>query len=137
MSDEEFKLRARIINRTSRKGVNVGNVVIELSQGMRDVLVREGRVYVKWRACKVKEFVNVLRCHKCFAFGHMMRECNVENRLREKSGDSGHLKDKCKNATVCRNCRLRRKKCYHSVLSVECPEYVRMQERDRFRIGED
>ena len=63
MSAQEFKLRARIGNRTSRKGVNVGNVVIELSQCMRDVLEREGRIYVKWRACKVKEFVNVLRCH--------------------------------------------------------------------------
>ena len=97
---------------------------------MRDGLVREGRVYVKWRACKVKEFVNVLRCHKCFAFGHMMRECNVENRLCEKCGDTEHLK--CKNASVCRNCRLSGKKCDHSVLSVECPEYVRMLEREKF-----
>ena len=74
VSVEEFKLRARIINRTSAKGVNVGNVVIELSQSMRDVLVREGRVYVMWRAFKDKEFVNVLRCHKCFAFGHRCGE---------------------------------------------------------------
>ena len=136
MSDEEFKLRARIINRTSRKGVNVGNVVIDLSQGMRDVLVTEGRVYVKWRACKVKAFVNVLRYHKCFAFGHMMRDCNVENRLCEKCGHTGHLKDNGKNASVCRNCRLSGKKSDHSVLSVECPEYVRMLERERWRISE-
>ena len=130
-------MRARVVNRTSRKGANVGNVVIELFQGMRDVLLREGRVYVKWCACKVKEFINVLRCHKCFAFGHMMRECNVENRLCEKCGDAGHLKDKCKNASVCRNCRLSGKKSDHSVLSVECPEYVRMLERERLRNGED
>ena len=104
---------------------------------MRDVLVREGRVYVKWRACKVKEFVNVLRCHKCFAFGHMMRECNGEKRLCEKCGETGHLKDKCKNASVCRNCRLSGKKSDHSVLFVECPEYVRMLERERLRISED
>lgn len=35
----------------------------------------EGRVFIKWNAFRVKEFVNVLRCHECFAFGHMMREC--------------------------------------------------------------
>ena len=66
VSEEEFKLRARIVNRTSRKDVNVGNVVIELSQCMRDVLEREGRIYVKWRACKVKQFVNMLRCRPPF-----------------------------------------------------------------------
>ena len=116
--------------------MNVGNVVIELSQGMRDVLVREWRVSVKSRACKVKEFVNVLRCHKCFAFGHMMRQCKVKNRLCEKCGDTGHLKDNGKNASVCRNCRLSGKKSDHSVLSVECPENVRMLERERWRISE-
>ena len=39
-SEQEFQLRMRIVHRTSKKGVNVGNVVIELSQCMRDVLVR-------------------------------------------------------------------------------------------------
>ena len=49
----------------------------------------------------MKEFVNVLRCHKCFAFWHMMRECSVEGRLCERCGESGYLKDKCKIACVC------------------------------------
>ena len=73
VNKNKFKERVRVVSRTNRKGMNVGNVEIEMSKRMRDVLVREGRVYVKWRACKVKEFVNVLQCHKCFAFGHMMR----------------------------------------------------------------
>ena len=101
LSEKEFKERVRVVSRMNRKGVNVGNVIIEVSNKMRDILVREGRVYVKWRACKVREFVNVLRCHKCFAFGHMMRECSVEGRLCERCGENGHLKEKCKNACVC------------------------------------
>ena len=137
ISEEEFQLRARIVNRTSKKGMNVGNTVIELSKGMRDVLLREGRVYVRWRACKVREFVNVMRCHMCLAFGHMMRECTMKERLCENCGESGHLKDKCKSVSVCRNCKLRGKKCDHSVLSAECPEYVRMLVRERARISDD
>ena len=123
VSEDEFKER---VNRTNRKGMTVGNV-IEISNRMRDVLVSESRVYVKWRACKrVKEFVNVLKCHKCFAFGHVMRECSVDGRLCE----SGHLKEKYKSASLCQNCRMKGKKCDHSVLSTECPEYVRMLERE-------
>ena len=66
VSEKEFKERVRVVSRMNRKVVNVGNVIIEVSNRMREILVREGRVYVKWRACKVREFVNVLRCHKCF-----------------------------------------------------------------------
>lgn len=42
----------------------------------------------------MKEFLNVLRCQKCFIFGHMMRECNVDGRLCERCAKSGHLKEK-------------------------------------------
>ena len=88
VSEKEFKERVRVVSRMNRKVVNVGNVIIEVSNRMREILVREGRVYVKWRACKVRESVNVLRCHKCFAFGHMMKECSVEGRLCERCGES-------------------------------------------------
>ena len=108
-----------------------------MSKRMRDVLVREGRVYVKWRACKVKEFVNVLQCHKCFAFGHTMRECSVESRLCERCGETGHLEEKCKNECVCRNCKLEGKKCDHLVLSTEFPDYVRILEREKARVSDE
>ena len=83
-----------MVTRTSRKGVNVGNVILELSVGMYEILLNEGRVYVKWRSCKVRDFVNDLRCHRCFEFWHMMRECSVKERLCESRGESGHLRDK-------------------------------------------
>ena len=112
----DFRQRARVVTRSSKKGVNVGNVIVELSRGMHEILINEGRVYVKWRSCKVHDFVNVLRCHRCFAFGHMMREFGIKERLCERCGESGHLCDWCKNACICRNCKLRGKKSDHSVM---------------------
>ena len=47
VSENEYKERARVVNRMNRKGVNVGNVIMELSKKMCDVLVREGPVYVR------------------------------------------------------------------------------------------
>ena len=99
---------------------------------MHEILMNEGRVYVNWRSCKVRDFVNVLRCHRCFAFGHMIRECNIK-RLCKWCGESRHLCDKCKNACICRNCELRGRKSDHSVMSQECQEHVRMVERERER----
>ena len=131
-----FRQRARVVTRTNKKGVNVGNVIVELSVGMHEILLNEWRVYVKWRSCNVRDFVNVLRCHRCFAFGHMMRECSVKERLCERCGESGHLRDKCKSACVCRNCKLRGRKADHSLMSQECPKYVRMIERERAQVND-
>ena len=129
MSESDLRQRARVVTRTNKKGVNVGNVILELSVCMHEILLNEGRVYVKWRSCKVRDFVNVLRCHWRFAFGHMMRECIVKEPLCERCGESGHSRDKCKNACVCRNCKLHGRKSDHSVMSQECAEYIRMIER--------
>lgn len=78
--------------------------------------------------------MNVLRYYKCFAFGHMMKEYNVENR-RNKCGENDHLKEKCKSACLCR--RLKGRKCDYWILSAECPEYVRMLEREKMQISDD
>ncbi|CAK9816194.1 Uncharacterized 50 kDa protein in type I retrotransposable element R1DM [Anthophora plagiata] len=137
MAECEFKDRTRIVNRTNKKNASVGNVIVEVTKSVRDVLMDEGRVYVKWRACKVKDYVNVLRCHKCYAFGHMMRECSVKDRLCQQCGESGHLRSECKKERMCRNCKLKGAKCDHSVMSDECPEFLRMAERERVRISDD
>lgn len=70
----------------------------------------------------------------CFAFGHMMRECGVKGRLCQKCGESGHVMKECKKESVYRNCILRGGKWGHSVLSVECPKYVRALGRVKARI---
>lgn len=137
ITDSEFRERVRVINRTNKKGVNVGNVILEMSKKMRDVVMNEERVYINWRACKVKDFVNVMRCFRCFAFGHMVRECNMKERLCEKCGETGHLKERCKNECVRRNGKQKGRKCDHPVMSLECPEYVRMAERERLCISDD
>lgn len=134
VSEREFRERVRIVSRTNKKDASVGNVIIELSVSMYNALMNEGRLYVQWRACKLREFVNVLRCHKCCAFGHMAKECKEKDSVCQKCGETGHLKSACKKSECCRNCKIKANKCDHSVTSLECPEYVRMVERERMRI---
>lgn len=80
VTENEFKEKVRIISRTDMKGANVSNVVMEVSKRMSDVLVCEGRVYVKWRACKVKEFINVLMSQVfCFRAHDKGMQCGGED----------------------------------------------------------
>lgn len=85
-------------------------------------MCEEGHLYVNWKAFRVKEFVIVMRCHKCLAYGHMMKECSEKERLCQKCGQSGHIMKECKRESACRNCKIRGDRCDHSVLSEECPE---------------
>ena len=59
----------RVITRSSRKGMNVGNEIVELSKSMLDILMNEGRVYVNWRSWKMRDFVNILRCQYALSSG--------------------------------------------------------------------
>ena len=47
-SENEFMQRARMVTRSSRKGLNVGNVIVELSRDMHEILLNEGRVYANY-----------------------------------------------------------------------------------------
>ena len=67
----------------------------------------------------------------------MMREYSVEGRLCQRCGESGHLKEMCRSVCVCRNCKIKGKRCDQSVLSTDCPEYVRMLDREKARVNED
>lgn len=72
------------------------DVIVEIIKRMNDIMMNVGRLYVKLRCCRVKEWVNVLRCCKCFAYEHMIRECPIMKRLCQKHEESGHLRESCK-----------------------------------------
>lgn len=65
VTENEFKTRVRVVSRTSKKGMNVGNVIVEVSAQIKKRLCDSGRVYVKWKSFKVREFMSVMRCYKC------------------------------------------------------------------------
>lgn len=131
----EFKEWARVISRGGKKGSDVGNVIMELSGKMCECLVKAGRVYVEWRAFKVRSFELFPRCFGFYGFGHSMNECKVKSRVCKKCGENGHEQKTCKSENeVCRNCKERNLDANHTVLSGKCPEYVRALERMRERI---
>lgn len=45
---------------------------------MKEIIYEDGHLFVKWNAFRVKGFLNILRCHKCYSYVHIMRECSVK-----------------------------------------------------------
>lgn len=85
----------------------------------------------------MKEFVNVLRRHRCYAYGYMMREYTEKEKLCQRCGVSGHMFKDCKRVCVCGNCKIWGNKCDHLVLSDVYPEYQRALERERSRVNDE
>lgn len=135
--EDEFRERVRIVSRNNKRDAICGNVILEVSSRVKTIVCNEGRVFVNWSAFRIREFVNVLRCHKCYALGHMMRECSEKERLCQRCGQGGHMMKECRKDRVCRNCKMRGNKCDHSILSDVCPEYMRALGRERARVNDE
>ena len=42
----EFKERVKIINRNSRRGAACGNIIVEVTKRMKEIIHEEGRLFV-------------------------------------------------------------------------------------------
>lgn len=131
--EKEECMKSRVLKRMGRDGCSE-NVVLTVTEKVNEHLLNAGRVFIKWSYVRVKEFEDVQRCHKCAAYGHLMRECRSATRLCRRCGQNGHFAKNCEQELACRNCRMRGWPAEHSVLSRGCPMYVQMAERMRNRI---
>ncbi|XP_011685781.1 PREDICTED: uncharacterized protein LOC105448737 [Wasmannia auropunctata] len=80
--------------------------VIEVTPGIRSFLLAEGQVFISFSACSVSDFVRVLQCYKCLAFGHMAKNCKFDPLCGHCAGD--HETRACtaeEGPPVCGNCR--------------------------------
>lgn len=124
ISQEDYVSHAKIISRG--KNGEKGNMVLQINSRCAELLDRQGRVFVGWQSLKVRRHLAVSRCLKCCGYRHFAKSCKAPDKLCLNCGQTGHLASACKNATVCINCKKEGRDSGHSVLSRECPVYVRM-----------
>lgn len=82
------------------------NCVIEVSPDVRAHLLRDRFVYVNYFACEISDYVRVLQCFKCLAFGHFAKHCRFKATCGHCAGE--HKTKECTNreaTPVCGNCR--------------------------------
>lgn len=124
--------RCRVVSRMARTG-GTANVVVEVPEKLGRYLVNEGRLYIEFNSCRVREYHSVTQCYGCGSFGHLLARCTL-GRLCHNCGEAGHESSACTTAAKCRNCSLGGLPAGHRVNSVRCPYFVKESERRRNRV---
>jgi len=101
------------------------NCILEVPSNIRTVLLKEKHVFVNFSACRISDYINVLQCFKCLAFGHLARHCKFSALCGHCAGDHEMMECQLRNeSSICGNCKrwAPQEERTHSALdSKKCP----------------
>jgi hypothetical protein len=135
----KFKFR-----RKSRDGDNM--FCLEVSPEMRQIIFKNQKLFIEWNSCSYEDFLPIIRCFKCNAFGHMQNKCTQSDNSCGHCGQN-HKTIECKvkdrNQYFCLNCdKFNRKKnqkqkydTNHSSLSPECKRFAEIKQKVLVKIN--
>lgn len=103
--------------------------VLECTPEVRDWLTSEGRIYIDWSSCRVKDYLSVTRCYNCQGYGHPSRFCKGKRACGHCSGDHDRKDCEVKNEVFpCPACAKFGRNLMHGVNDPNCPVYRRAAE---------
>lgn len=129
----------------TQKNINeTCNVILELSTEQYNFLRnKRDHLYIGWNSYRYFEFISVLRCFKCWKFGHQADKCSGDNTC--PMCNKNHKKDECKsNSYECTNCKYAIEvlkisgiSCNHHVFDANCPSYQKQVSHIKEKIKYD
>lgn len=107
--------------------------VYEVPARVRHVLVEQGKVFVDWNVCRVRDFIGLTVCSKCQMIGHSFKFCKDQQRCGHCAGE-GHTRINCPKAAaepVCATCTRFGKPAAHPTGDKDsCPAYKAALSKD-------
>lgn len=103
--EEERKDGVELMSlRGSYGGCQSANIRMDKTLGGR--LTEEGGVKIGLVKCKMKKWVEVPRCFKCWGYEHEVKSCRGPDRSKAclKCGGEGQKAGECEGASFCRLC---------------------------------
>lgn len=125
-SKSKFTEELKLSFRTGDRRRDVVNWVVEVSPEVREIFLKEKRVFIGWQACYVRDYISVTRCYKCQSFGHVSKHCKAQEDTCGHCGQNGHSFNACPNNSqdpICINCKRANKPHAHSSRANDCPAY--------------
>ena len=113
-----------------RQNKKTVSCVFEVSPAARKVLLKRGKVYLRYAACPLADHVRVVQCFKCLAFGHFAADCKGLPSCGHCAG--AHEMRECKvrdSKPKCANCERHfgpQSDCAHSAMDAsKCAILIR------------
>lgn len=134
------QMDVKIIKKYIPKNKKLNNVVLEVTPEIFNCLLKHKRIYMEWESFPIYEYWGVIRCYKCWRYGHKAIHCRQQNIVCPLCNGK-HKSDECKSDSLeCTNCKYAHEvlkipdiEYRHSVFNKECICFKRAQEKIRSR----
>lgn len=123
-SRESFIESIKLSHKSGKKNHTSCNYIVEVPAAVRKIMINQGRIFINWTSCPVRDFTIVTRCFNCQQFGHAAKYCREASPTCNHCGESGHTYKECGNKSSppkCATCNRFKRKCDHQTGDVSCP----------------
>ncbi|XP_050515026.1 uncharacterized protein LOC126890215 [Diabrotica virgifera virgifera] len=146
LPDDSIQTDIKIIHKfkSNRSRGNNVNVIIELSPKQFNYLIsNKHKVHMGWNSYQFFEFLSIIRCFRCWKFGHFSDKCESKNYVCPLCGGK-HKKDQCNNTTnfKCSNCtyakdimKLNDIDVNHHVFDINCSCYLKQLTKSKEKVN--
>lgn len=138
--DDREKANVKIVRKYVPKNKKHYNIIVEVPPIIFQKLVATKRIFIEWSSHAVYEYVGVLRCYKCWKFGHKAGECRQVSDVCPMCNQNHSSKECRASSHECTNCKYAHEVLKipnitynHTALDKNCTSFKRMQDRIRNR----
>jgi len=97
---EKGTIKGKIVHKVTGPKSRGVTIIAEMGTEAHQKLVEMGKVKIRWRICKVLDYIGILRCYKCCGFYHFAKDC----KNKEVCG-------LCAKQHATKDCRSQERKC--------------------------
>lgn len=125
----EDDIEVEIIRKFNTRAGKI-NWIIDVDNDCFDYLIERRRICINFERYRLVEYVQITRCFKCQAFGHVAMRCTNDQQVCSKCSGYHQTKDCTSESEVCVNCSKDDGvlDSDHRADSIDCPIYKKYRE---------